>query len=43
MKEKARRVELQVKAMRKYEKYLENVRDSNNDEYSELQDILARY
>lgn len=29
--------------MRKYEAYLESVRDQNPDEYSELSDILARY
>jgi hypothetical protein len=32
-----------VKAMQKYEKYLEKVKRLNNDEYSELADILARY
>lgn len=29
--------------MKKYEMYLENVRDSHPDEYQELQDILSRY
>mmetsp|Transcript_39787 Transcript_39787/g.38345 ORF Transcript_39787/g.38345 Transcript_39787/m.38345 type:complete len:98 (-) Transcript_39787:382-675(-) len=41
--EKAKRIELKVKAMKKYEKYLENVRDQNNDEYTDLSEILARY
>ena len=29
--------------MKKYEQYLDNVRDSHPDEYQELQDILSRY
>jgi predicted nucleic acid-binding Zn-ribbon protein len=29
--------------MKKYEAYLESVRDRNPDEYQELQDILSRY
>jgi hypothetical protein len=29
--------------MKRYEQYLENVRDCNPDEYQELQDILSRY
>lgn len=41
--EKAKRIELKVKAMRKYESYLDSVRDENTDEYQELGDILARY
>jgi hypothetical protein len=32
-----------VKAMKKYELYLESVKDQNADEYQELGDILARY
>ena len=33
LREKSKRVELKVKAMRKYEEYLESVRDQNTDEY----------
>lgn len=29
--------------MKKYEAYLDSVRDRNPDEYQELQDILSRY
>ena len=29
--------------MRKYESYLESVKDYNPDEYQELSDILSRY
>ena len=43
MQEKQARINLKVKAMKKYEAYLESVRDRNTDEYSELNDILARY
>lgn len=41
--EKKNRIDLKVKAMRKYEIYLESVRDRNQDEYQELSDILSRY
>lgn len=43
MQDKQARINLKVKAMKKYEAYLESVRDRNTDEYSELNDILARY
>lgn len=41
--DKQTRINLKVKAMKKYEAYLESVRDKNPDEYQELQDILSRY
>lgn len=41
--EKQGRINLKVNAMKKYEEYLESVKERNSDEYSELQDILARY
>jgi chromosome segregation ATPase len=40
---KKNRIDLKVKAMKKYETYLESVRDRNPDEYQELNDILSRY
>ncbi len=43
LEEKSKRIELKVVAMKKYETYLEEVRECNPDEYQELQDILARY
>ena len=43
LQDKQTRINLKVKAMKKYEAYLESVRDRNTDEYSELNDILARY
>ena len=43
MLDKQTRINLKVKAMKKYEAYLESVRDRNPDEYQELQDILSRY
>lgn len=43
LEEKSRRVEFKVQAMRKYEQYLENVRDFNPDQYQDLHDILSRY
>lgn len=43
LEEKSKRIEFKVRAMKKYELYLENVRDFNLDEYQELQDILSRY
>ncbi len=43
MQDKQKRITLKVNAMRKYETYLESVRDRNPDEYQELSDILSRY
>lgn len=43
LQEKQARINLKVKAMKKYEEYLDSVRERNPDEYQELQDILARY
>ncbi len=43
LQDKQTRINLKVKAMKKYEAYLESVRDRNPDEYQELQDILSRY
>eukprot|EP00347_Sterkiella_histriomuscorum_P020865 403336168 len=43
LEEKSKRIESKALAMKKYEQYLDNVRDSNLDEYQELQDILSRY
>ena len=42
LREKSARIEMKVEAMRKYETYLERVKECN-DEYSELSDILARH
>jgi chromosome segregation ATPase len=41
--DKQKRIQLKVNAMRKYENYLENVKDLHQDEYQELSDILSRY
>ena len=43
LEEKSTRIEFKVSAMRKYESYLESVKDYNPDEYQELSDILSRY
>ena len=36
LEEKSKRIEFKVLAMKKYEQYLDNVRDCNLDEYQEL-------
>lgn len=41
--DKQNRINLKVRAMKKYEAYLESVRDRNPDEYQDLSDILSRY
>jgi DNA repair exonuclease SbcCD ATPase subunit len=40
---KAKRIEDKVNAMKKYETFLERVKDQNPDEIGEIQDILSRY
>ena len=37
------KIERKVKAMKKYEGFLEKVKEANPDEFSELQDILSRH
>jgi hypothetical protein len=41
--DKQNRISLKVTAMKKYEAYLESVKECNPDEYQELSDILSRY
>jgi hypothetical protein len=42
-KTKAEKIESKVRSMKKFELFLEGVKDANPDEFSELQDILSRY
>ena len=42
-KEKAYKIERKVDSMRKFEKFLEKVKDANPDEFQELIDIHSRY
>ena len=42
-KEKAEKIERKVESMRKFEKFLEKVKDANPDEFQELIDIHSRY
>ena len=42
-KEKAFKIERKVDSMRKFEKFLEKVKDANPDEFQELIDIHSRY
>ncbi len=42
-KAKAEKIERKVESMKKFEKFLEKVKDANPDEFSELIDILSRY
>ena len=42
-KAKAERIERKVESMKKFEKFLEKVKDTNPDEFSELIDILSRH
>lgn len=39
----ADKIERKVKTMKKFEKFLEKVKEANPDEFSELQDILSRH
>lgn len=43
MQAKADRIERKVKAMKKFESFLERVKEQNTDEFQELHDILSRY
>ena len=43
IKAKAKKIEKKVESMKKFEKFLERVKDANPDEFSELIDILSRY
>lgn len=40
---KAEKIERKVRAMKKFESFLEEVKESNQDEFSELSEILSRY
>jgi cell shape-determining protein MreC len=40
---KAEKIERKVQSMKKYEHFLEKVREANPDEFAELIDILSRY
>jgi len=40
---KANQIERKVKNMKKFEAFLEKVKDGNQDEFSELADIFGRY
>ena len=42
-KAKADRIERKVGAMKKFEKFLEKVKDANPDEFTDLVDIVSRY
>lgn len=42
-KKKANQIEKKVKNMKKFETFLDRVKDQNQDEFSELADILGRY
>jgi multidrug resistance efflux pump len=43
LQNKANRIETKTAAMREYGDYLESVKQNNQDEYSEIGDILSRY
>ena len=43
LQDKYKRINLKVRAMKKYEEYLDSVRERNPDEYQELSDILSRH
>ena len=40
---KSKKIEQKVNVMKKFENFLDRVREENQDEFSELQDILSRY
>ena len=40
---KAEKIEKKVKQMKQFDTFLEIVRDANQDEFGELQDIISRY
>lgn len=40
---KADKIDRKVKAMKKFEMFLERVKEQNQDEFGELHDILSRY
>jgi hypothetical protein len=40
---KADKIERKMKAMKKFEMFLERVKENNPDEFQELHDILSRY
>ena len=43
LKRQTANISIKVNSMKAYEKYLEDVKDKNQDEYSELSDIRSRY
>ena len=43
MSAKADKIERKMKAMKKFEMFLERVKENNPDEFQELHDILSRY
>ena len=40
--EKSHKIQKKVNIMKKYDEFLEKVKDNNQDEFGELQDILSR-
>ena len=40
---KADKIEKKVQQMKKFDTFLEVVKDANQDEFGELQDIISRY
>jgi hypothetical protein len=41
--EKSKKIEQKVKTMRKFEEFLENVRNQHSDDFDEIQAIVSRY
>lgn len=41
--QKAKKIEAKVEQMKKYEQFLERVKDANGDEFSDVIDILSRH
>jgi len=42
-KSQSAKITRKVESMKKFEKFLEKVKDANPDEFAELNDILSRY
>lgn len=40
---KAKKIEMKVEQMKKYEQFLERVKEANQDEFTDIIDILSRY
>lgn len=43
LKQKSKRIEKEKRAVEAYQKFLEQVRDDNSDDYPEIMDILNRH